>query len=240
MTKWRSIENVWCLWPSRPKGLIEMIGGSYLAASPHISYLKLLEALAKRNLAVHAWSYIPGFDHQSQANQAWKNLRHCKKILKARVVDIPISIRIGHSLGAKLHLLAPDAGRNSDGLISLCFNNYSLQDSIPILKNLAPKLLDQNEFNPSPKETLRFIAESYYQPRNLLISFKDDKLDESSSLLKLLENRQLDSSEILSLDGNHLTPISTGISQNLFKDSAVNHKKAKHINILIDTIYNWI
>ena len=53
MTHWRKIDQTWCSWPSNPTGLIEMIGGSYLSASPNISYKKLLNALSEKNIAIH-------------------------------------------------------------------------------------------------------------------------------------------------------------------------------------------
>ncbi|MFM7170595.1 MAG: DUF1350 family protein, partial [Cyanobium sp.] len=46
--------------PQPRAGLVEFIGGSYLAATPQISYRRLLEALAARGWQVRAWSYVPG------------------------------------------------------------------------------------------------------------------------------------------------------------------------------------
>ena len=74
MISWRQRGSIWQLCPTQPVGLVEFIGGSYLAATPHVSYRRLLEQLGARNLAVHAWGYVPGFDHQSQARQVrWPN-----------------------------------------------------------------------------------------------------------------------------------------------------------------------
>jgi len=66
MSRWQRQQGCWCLWPASAQGLVEFIGGSYLATNPQISYRRLLEGLAARQLAVHAWSYVPGFDHQLQ------------------------------------------------------------------------------------------------------------------------------------------------------------------------------
>ncbi|MGA0215383.1 MAG: DUF1350 family protein, partial [Vulcanococcus sp.] len=55
---WRQRGSLWCWTPPQPRGLIEFIGGSYLAATPQISYRRLLEALARRGMAIHAWSYV--------------------------------------------------------------------------------------------------------------------------------------------------------------------------------------
>ena len=126
MVKWRKIEKTWCSWPSKPSALIEMIGGSYLAATPNISYKTLLNCLSQRNIAIHAWSYIPSLDHQAQANEAWKDLRDCRLKLEARIGKISYEpIRIGHSLGCKLHLIAPDGGRKSKLFIGISFNNFN-------------------------------------------------------------------------------------------------------------------
>ena len=137
MSTIRRINNVSCQWPSRPVGLIEIIGGSYISIKPEVTYKRLISGFLQRNFAVHAWSYIPNFDHQLQANEAWKQFRQSRKVLEKRVNIIPNSIRLGHSLGCKLHLLAPDGGRNCNGLISLAFNNYSADASIPMIRNLV-------------------------------------------------------------------------------------------------------
>jgi hypothetical protein len=72
---WRQRGSLWCLKPADPLGCVAFIGGSYLAATPQLSYRRLLEALARRGLEIHAWSYVPGFDHQAQANEAWRLFR---------------------------------------------------------------------------------------------------------------------------------------------------------------------
>ena len=113
MNSWRQQGNIWQLRPNRPQALVEFIGGSYLAATPQVSYRRLLEDLCGQGLAVHAWTYVPGFDHQSQAQQAWRDLRDARRKLEERCGVLPPSLRVGHSLGCKLHLLAPDGGRAS-------------------------------------------------------------------------------------------------------------------------------
>ena len=240
MTNWRSKGRIWCLWPARPKGLIEVIGGSYLSASPHVSYRRLLEGLYQQNLAIHAWSYLPGFDHQSQANEAWKNLRKCRKDLEIRVGDIPSSIRLGHSLGCKLHLLAPDGGRNSNSLVALSFNNFTSKQSIPLFSEIKPKFGILREFNPTPEETIELISQRYIQPKNLLIRFKEDNLDETTKLLCCLKQREgKDNSSIVNMVGDHLTPVSFGLRQNLLGKWSNDHRKRVCINQLITEINNW-
>jgi hypothetical protein len=216
-----------------------MIGGSYLAASPQLSYRRLLEALADHNLAVHTWGYVPGFDHQAQANEAWSNLRRCRQELETRVGPLPAPLRLGHSLGCKLHLLAPDGGRNSKALVALSFNNFTADRSIPMLRELRSRLDFHTEFSPSPKETMRLIRECYHQPHNLLVSFGKDDLDQSPSLLHCLQQRSDDATQSCHLPGDHLTPASAGLRQNLLGNWADDSARAETIKQLVETICCW-
>ncbi len=235
----RRINEVFCQWPLRPIGLIEIIGGSYISIRPEVTYKKLISGLLQRNLAVHSWSYIPNFDHQIQANQAWKQFRLSRKILEKRFGVIPKSIRLGHSLGCKLHLLAPDGGRNCNGLVAISFNNFKADRSIPMLKKMSKRLDFQTEFSPSPDETLNLVREHYEQINNLLIRFENDKLDQNSLLLKSLKKRALDKSKIVQLNGNHLTPVSLGLREKFLKSNFQSSLKYKKIDFLINLITQW-
>ena len=237
MTRWRKLNHLWCAWPSNPIGLVEMIGGSYISASPHISYKRLLESLYSKGFAIHTWPYIPGFDHQTQANQAWKSFRHTREKLELRVSSQLRTIRIGHSLGCKLHLLAPDGGRKSNALINISFNNFNINRSIPMIGKLAAKMNIKTEFSPSPKETINIIYSQYQQKNNLIIRFKNDELDQSSGLISCLKMRKEDSSKELLLEGNHLTPVSTGLSNNILGNSISSSYRERNLKMLINEIY---
>jgi len=239
MSTIRRISDVFCQWPSRPVGLIEIIGGSYISIKPEITYKRLISGLLQKDFAVHSWSYIPNLDHQIQANLAWKQFRISRNILERRVGFSPKSIRLGHSLGCKLHLLAPDGGRNCNGLVAISFNNFNADRSIPMLRKMSQKLNFQTEFSPSPVETLNFIREHYQQINNLLIRFKDDKLDQNNLLLKSLKERYYDKSKIMFLNGNHLTPVSLGIREKLLKSNSQSSLKYEKINLIVDQITNW-
>ena len=236
MNSWRQQGNLWQLRPSRPQALVEFIGGSYLAATPQVSYRRLLEDLAKLNLAVHAWAYVPGFDHQSQARQAWSELREARRRLVERSGSLPPSLRLGHSLGCKLLLLAPDGGRSSQCLVALSFNNFAADRSIPLLGDLAPKLGVETEFSPSPRETLRLISRHYLQPRNLVVRFGRDDLDQSDDLIEALRQRPEDASEFLHLPGDHLTPASAGLRRSVLGDWADDPRKVASMRRLTTTI----
>ena len=238
MSRWQRQQGCWCLWPASAQGLVEFIGGSYLATNPQISYRRMLEGLAARQLAVHAWSYVPGFDHQLQAREGWQALRACRSVLNKRLGKDLMPVRVGHSLGCKLHLLAPDGGRNSLAFAALSFNNFTAERSIPLLGSLAPSLGVVTEFSPGPQETLRLIERYYLQSQNLVIRFGTDQLDQSQDLIEALSKRSQDRSQFVQMRGDHLTPASAGLRQGLLGSWADDPSRAKVIRELIQTIGN--
>jgi hypothetical protein len=234
---WQQQGPLWCLNPEGPRGLIEFIGGTGLALTPQLSYRRLLEALAREGVQVRAWGYVPGFDHQAQANEAWRAFRQARERRPSPAGAPPL--RLGHSLGCKLHLLAPDGGRGSGALVALCFNNFAAERSIPLLADLAPRLGFSSEFSPSPKETLRLIASSYGQARNLLVRFNRDQIDQSKRLLGVLQARPDDASELQELPGDHLAPASAGLRQNLLGKWADDPARQQALERIARTIDTW-
>lgn len=235
MARWRQIGDIWQLDPdlARPsRGTIEFIGGSYLAATPQLSYRRLLEALVGLGWQVKAWSYVPGFDHQDQANAAWRSFRASRS-------DGPAPLRLGHSLGCKLHLLAPDAGRNSSALVALSFNNFSAERSVPLLAELGQQFGFRSEFSPSPAATLEQVRQVYGQPRNLLVRFSQDRIDQSARLLDALTSRERDASELRELPGDHLSPASAGLRRQMLGAWADDPGRAERIDRLVTLITDW-
>ena len=233
MTRWRQRGDIWELEPAAlERGTLEFIGGSYLAASPQLSYRRLLEALASLGWRVRAWSYVPGFDHQDQANLAWRRFR------QLRGADGAV-LRLGHSLGCKLHLLAPDGGRGSSALVALSFNNFSAERSIPLLAELGQQFNFRSEFSPSPEQTLKQVALTYRQPRNLLVRFNRDQIDQSKRLLGVLQARPEDASELQELPGDHLAPASAGLRQNLLGKWADDPARQQALERIARTIDTW-
>ncbi|MBM5814222.1 MAG: DUF1350 domain-containing protein [Cyanobacteria bacterium M_DeepCast_100m_m1_067] len=236
MTRWRQRGDIWQLEPAGgPRGCIEFIGGSYLAATPQLSYRRLLEALASKGWLVRAWSYVPGFDHQDQANTAWRRFRQLRE---ADDSTEPL-LRLGHSLGCKLHLLAPDGGRTASGLVALSFNNFSAERSVPLLAELGQQFNFRSEFSPSPEETLHQVARSYRQPRNLLVRFNRDGIDQSGRLLGVLQSRTEDATELLELPGDHLAPASAGLRQNLLGSWADDPARQRALDRIATSIDAW-
>jgi hypothetical protein len=240
MPRWRQRGSLWLLDPAgspvaRPLGTIAFIGGSYLAATPQLSYRRLLEALAQRGWSIQAWSYVPGFDHQAQANEAWRAFRDAA----AATGPTTCTLRLGHSLGCKLHLLAPDDGRGCDGLVALSFNNFSAERSVPLLAELGQQLNFRSEFSPSPQETLELVGRNYRQKRNLLVRFKRDSIDQSSRLLGVLQARPGDSTTLVELPGDHLAPASGGLRRQLLGAWADNPQRIRVIEQLAEAISRW-
>ena len=240
MGEWRQENGVWQLLPAAaPRGWLQFVGGSYLATTPQLSYRRLLEALAQRQWAIQAWSYVPGFDHQAQANAAWRAFRQARPAAGTVPADLPV-LRLGHSLGCKLHLLAPDNGRACWGLAALSFNNFSAERSVPLLAELGQQLQFRSEFSPSPQETLALAATSYRQPRNLLVRFNRDRLDQSSRLLDQLRQRPGDASRLVELPGDHLTPASGGFRRQVLGDWADDPSRQRAMERLADLLDGWV
>jgi hypothetical protein len=97
----------------------------------------------------------------------------------------------------------------------------------------------RSEFSPSPQETLLQVETSYLQPRNLLVRFSRDGIDQSSRLLDALRSRPGDASELRELPGDHLTPASAGLRQNLLGSWADDPAKQRAVDRLADLISQW-
>ncbi|WP_081340265.1 DUF1350 family protein [Candidatus Synechococcus spongiarum] len=210
---WRQLGRVWLALPPQPVGIIQFIGGNGLAVQPQWSYQRLLRAFEAQGWGVFTWAYRLSLDHQQQADQAFLDL---ERVLRRQpnLADLPL-LRVGHSLGCKLLLLAPDGGLGCGGAAMLAFNNYAAGRSIPLVNQLGPSLGFTVEFNPPPRRTMELVAEHYRQPRNLLVRFRDDTIDQSPHLHAQLKARSGDQSRLVVLPGKHTAPASAGLRQQL-------------------------
>ena len=199
--------------PPQPVGIVQFIGGNGLAVQPQWSYQRLLQAFEARGWGVLTWAYHLSLDHQQQADQAFLDLEGVLR-RELNLARLPL-LRVGHSLGCKLLLLAPDGGLGCGGAAMLAFNNYSAGRSIPLVNQLGPSLGLTVEFNPPPRRTMELVAERYRQPRNLLVRFRDDTIDQSPRLHAQLKARSGDQSRLVVLPGKHTTPASAGLRQRL-------------------------
>lgn len=210
---WRQLGSVWMALPPQPVGIIQFIGGNGLAVQPQWSYQRLLRAFETQGWGVMAWAYRLSLDHQQQADQAFLDL---EQVLRQEpgLVRLPL-LRVGHSLGCKLLLLAPDGGMGCGGAAMLAFNNYPAGRAIPLVNRLGPSLGLTVDFNPPPRRTMELVAERYRQPRNLLVRFRDDAIDQSPRLHAGLQARSGDQSQLVVLPGKHTAPASAGLRQQI-------------------------
>ncbi|XP_020591533.1 uncharacterized protein LOC110032294 [Phalaenopsis equestris] len=90
-----------------------------------------------------------------------------------------------------------------------------MKQVLPLVEQLPPLYMDlvngREDFIPKPEETSRLIKNYYGVSRNLLIQFKDDTIDETPMLAKLLSSESAISSQldlsIRSLPGDHGLPL---------------------------------
>ncbi|KAH9698062.1 hypothetical protein KPL71_023865 [Citrus sinensis] len=90
-----------------------------------------------------------------------------------------------------------------------------MKQVLPLVEQLPPLYMDlvkgREEFTPKPEETRRLIKSYYGISRNLLIKFKDDSIDETSTLAQVLSSDSAISSmldmSIRMLPGDHGLPL---------------------------------
>ncbi|XP_075659773.1 uncharacterized protein LOC142629636 isoform X3 [Castanea sativa] len=90
-----------------------------------------------------------------------------------------------------------------------------MKQVLPLVEQLPPLYMDlvkgREDFVPKPEETRRLIKSYYGISRNLLIKFKDDSIDETSTLAQVLSSESAISSmldmSIRLLPGDHGLPL---------------------------------
>ena len=83
------------------------------------------------------------------------------------------------------------------------------------------------------------MALSYRQPRNLLVRFNRDQIDQSKRLLGVLQARPDDASELQELPGDNLAPASAGLRQNLLGKWADDPARQQALERIARTIDTW-
>ena len=212
---WQEISGNWVLIPPQPIGIVHFLGGAFVGATPNLTYAWLLEELGKEGYAIIATPFLNTLDHLAIARYVTNRfedllIRLQQSNLLAKGY-LPI-YGLGHSLGAKLHLLIGSLfSVERAGNILVSFNNYPLSRAIPFWQQLEQNSLINIEFTPSPSKTKQLIAANYQIRRNLLIRFNNDNIDQTMSLSPILDNLFPQMSSVLTLSGNHLTPLSQEI-----------------------------
>lgn len=211
---WQEVSGNWVLIPPRPKAIIHFLGGAFVATAPQLTYRWLLEEVAGQGYAIVATPFVNTLDHIEIARDTLNKFENALDRLQVtgrlRKRYLPI-YGMGHSMGCKLHLLIGslfDVERAGNILIS--FNNYAAREAIPIVEQISPVL--NVEFTPSPKETNRLVQDAYQVPRNLLVKFAGDTIDQTLLLQKLLQCRFPEMVTVQTLAGNHQTPLGQDVS----------------------------
>jgi len=139
-------------------------------------------------------------------------------------------------LGPVLSQIATSPLRSqAEGFLETLRNSLPVDDNIrsgllPLLDQLTPIFLDVStgtqEFTPSPEESRSLIRDGYGVPKNLLIKFTNDTIDETPTLASVLQScpsMSMPSSELIikTLPGDHTTPLAQDLSKQLGMDDAV-------------------
>jgi hypothetical protein len=233
--EWQEIYGNWVLVPPRPIAIIHFLGGAFVATAPQVTYRALLEALAAQGYAIVATPFVNTLDHTTIAQRVMRMSNLALDYLTRDVLrqySLPI-YGVGHSMGCKLHLLIGSLfPQERAGNILISFNNYPARRSIPLVEQftqfskftsdlasqfnspLPPQFAAafDVEFTPSPEETNRLILENYQVPRNLLVKFTNDDIDQTRSLHGVLFDRFPELTSVEILKGNHLTPLGQDVN----------------------------
>ena len=139
-------------------------------------------------------------------------------------------------LGPVLSQIATSPLRSqAEGFLETLRNSLPVDDNIksgllPLIDQLTPIFLDVStgtqEFTPSPEESRGMIRDGYGVPKNLLIKFTNDTIDETPTLASVLQScpsMSMPSSELVikTLPGDHTSPLAQDLSRQLGMDDAV-------------------
>lgn len=208
---WQEVGSSWVLIPPRPKGIVHFLGGAFVATAPHVTYRWLLEQLGRQGYVAIATPFVNTLNHTAIARDVLNRFEttldrlQSKGLLRKQYLPI---YGIGHSMGCKLHLLIGSLFPvERAGNILISFNNYPAKRAIPFVEQLDINQTFNIEFTPSPLETNELIAQRYQIPRNLLIKFSNDDIDQTVILHPVLQARFPNMVALQTLPGNHLTPL---------------------------------
>ena len=210
---WQDLSGNSILIPSQePKAIVHFLGGAFVGTLPNLSYRWLLEQLGQQGYIIIATPFINTFDHMTIARNVLNRFESILDRLKATKAIareyLPI-YGMGHSMGCKLHLLIGSLFKvDRAGNILVSFNNYPASRAIPFGEQLKIDRTLNLEFSPTPTETNELILKSYQTRRNLLVRFDNDDIDQTAGLNPILQQRFPEMVSILTLPGNHLTPLS--------------------------------
>jgi hypothetical protein len=246
---WQYVAENWIGLPHHPIGIIHFLGGAFIGAAPQLAYGRLLETLVDEGFVVIATPFISTFDHAAIAETVLNQFEDGLEILHQQYhlrYGLPL-YGMGHSMGCKLHLLINSLFEvQRSGNLLMAFNNFAVERAIPLASVLSQNL--GVEFTPSPQQTLKLVHRFYQTPRNLLVQFRNDDLDQTPQLAQVLEHRLSGKITYQKLRGNHLTPLGQEIRWQSHESFSafdavgqwVKQSVYQDLSVLERTIVNWL
>ncbi|KAL3649923.1 hypothetical protein CASFOL_006326 [Castilleja foliolosa] len=186
----------------------------------------------------------------------------------------PVLVPMAQSIGPVLSQIASSPSiRLGAEMTRKRLENLSpsiLKQVLPLVEQLPPLYMDlangREEFSPKPEETRRLIRSYYGISRNLLIKFKDDTIDETSTLAQVLSSESAISSmldmSIRSLPGDHALPLQQVVPDAVSRGGEIlanltagtpweavakevgttlgGANNSKEIDLLVDIITTWV
>eukprot|EP00904_Undaria_pinnatifida_P001735 jgi/Undpi1/11562/HiC_scaffold_30.g13859.m1 len=148
--EWEEIGNADVLVPKGleyPLGVVHFVGGQGVGVFPKNAYGTLLEALADAGFLVVATRVrLNEFNHEELACDVARDFRVAYRDVEAlygRGVTRQIPLfGVGHSLGAKVHVLlncypeVTEVAKRRKANVMISFNNFPAKDSVPFLNEL--------------------------------------------------------------------------------------------------------
>jgi Protein of unknown function (DUF1350) len=214
---WQPIGQNWILLPRRRViAVIHFVGGAFVGAAPQLSYGKLLEAIAAQGYAIIATPFINTLDHKAIATTVLNQFENAMdRLHRKQMLDPYLPIYgLGHSMGCKVHLLIGSLFEaERAGNILMSFNNFDADRAIPFVEWL--NMTVNVQFTPTPAQTYQLVQRHYPTPRNLLIRFRNDDLDQTRQVAVVLGDRFAEEVTLQKLQGNHLTPLGQNLPKQM-------------------------
>lgn len=159
---WQEVGNADVLVPREaefPLGVVHFLGGAGVGVFPRNSYGALLTALADNGFLIIA-TRVPlnEFNHQELACDVARDFRLAYREVeslygRSAARRIPL-FGLGHSLGAKVHVLlnsypeVSDVAKRRKANVLVSFNNFKAKDSVPFLNELRSLGGSMGDFGP--------------------------------------------------------------------------------------------
>ncbi|CBJ25447.1 conserved unknown protein [Ectocarpus siliculosus] len=159
---WEEIGNADVLVPrdvDYPLGVVHFVGGQGVGVFPRNAYGALLEGLVDAGFLVVATRVrLNEFNHDQLACDVARDFRVAYRDVEAlygrtAMRRIPL-FGVGHSLGAKVHVLlncypeVVDVARRRKANVIISFNNFPAKDSVPFINELRELGLSMENFGP--------------------------------------------------------------------------------------------